>query len=125
LIYLSFRRERLCDGERECPEAVDVGCSDCGLEWQPDDIDMPGPCPTCGSQRYVRKRCPKCPLARLDSYEATAAGQLLQRAIDLKCAMKAGVQVRLGEIAEDEFRALLLVEQERDRWEQETRREST
>jgi hypothetical protein len=80
---------------------------------------MPGACPACGSERYFRQRCPICPLSRLESYEGTAAAQLLQRALDLKCAMKAGVQVRLDEIGAGEFRALLILEQERDRWERE------
>jgi hypothetical protein len=97
-----------------------VGCLDCGYEWTPDDIDSPGACPSCAARRYQRRRCPACPLLKIDGCEGTQAGQLLQRAVDLKCALKAGVEIGLGEIPEDEFRALLIVEQERERYEAES-----
>jgi len=39
---------------------------------------------------------------------------LLRRAIDLRAALKLGVRIGLDEIRADEYRALILLEDERD-----------
>jgi len=46
-------------------------------------------------------------------------GQLLCRALDLRTALKLGVKLSLDEIAADEFHAMLIVEEEQARWEEE------
>jgi hypothetical protein len=89
LVYWSLRREQLCD-PRLCPDAPDDG-----------------------------GRCDHCPLDRLDGAQNSEAGQLLRRALDLRAALKLGVKLSLDEIAADEFHAMLIVEEEQARWEEE------
>jgi hypothetical protein len=50
----------------------------------------------------------------LDAAQSSQAGLLLRRAIDLRAALKLGVRIGLDEIRADEFRALILLEDERD-----------
>ena len=92
LVYWSLRREQLCD-PRLCPDAPDDG-----------------------------GRCDHCPLDRLDAAQNSEAGQLLRRALDLRTALKLGVSLSLDEIAADEFHAILIVEEEQARWEEERSR---
>jgi hypothetical protein len=84
LIHWALRREELCDPAL-CPDAPDDG-----------------------------GRCDRCPLDKLDAAQSSEAGLLLRRAIDLKAALKMGVRIGLDEIPADEFRALILLEDERD-----------
>jgi hypothetical protein len=44
---------------------------------------------------------------------------LLRRAIDLRAALKLGVQIGLDEIRADEFHTMLILEEERDLLDQE------
>jgi hypothetical protein len=83
LIHWALRREELCDPGL-CPDAPDDG-----------------------------GRCDHCPLDKLATAQSSEAGLLLRRAIDLKVALKLGVQIGLDEIRADEFRALILLEDER------------
>jgi len=64
-------------------------------------------------------RCDDCTLDRMDQAEASEAGQLLNRALRLKSAMKLGLTVTLADIAADEFVALQILEEERERYEAE------
>jgi len=64
-------------------------------------------------------RCDHCPLDRLDAAQSSAPGQLLRRALDLRAALKLGVRLSLGEIAADEFRAMLIIEEEQARFDEE------
>ena len=84
LIHWALRREELCDPGL-CPDAPDDG-----------------------------GRCDHCPLDKLDAAQSTEAGMLLRRAIDLRAAVKLGVRIGLDEIRADEYRALILLEDERD-----------
>jgi hypothetical protein len=58
----------------------------------------------------------------LDGAQNSEAGQLLRRALDLRTALKLGVSLSLDEIAADEFQALLIIEEEQARWEEERSR---
>jgi len=58
----------------------------------------------------------------LDAAQNSEAGQLLRRALDLRTALKLGVSLSLDEIAADEFQALLIIEEEQARWEEERSR---
>jgi hypothetical protein len=60
-------------------------------------------------------RCDHCPLDKLDAAQSSEFGMLLRRAVDLHNALKLGVRIGLDEIAADEFYAMLLLEQERDK----------
>ncbi len=84
LIYWALRREDLCD-PKLCPDA-----------------------PVDGS------RCDHCPLDRLDAAANSEPGLLLQRAIELEYALKAGVSIPLDEIAADEFWAMRVIQEERE-----------
>jgi hypothetical protein len=84
LIHWALRREELCDPGL-CTDAPDDG-----------------------------GRCDHCPLDRLDTAQSSEAGLLLRRALDLRAALKMGVRIGLDEIQADEFRALILLEDERD-----------
>jgi hypothetical protein len=53
-------------------------------------------------------------LDKLDAAQSSEAGMLLRRAIDLRAALKMGVRIGLDEIRADEYRALILLEDERD-----------
>jgi len=89
LVYWSLRREQLCD-PRLCPDAPDDG-----------------------------GRCDHCPLDRLDAAQNSEPGQLLRRALDLRAALKLGVKLSLDEIAADEFQAMLIIEEEQARFDEE------
>lgn len=64
-------------------------------------------------------RCDHCPLDRLDAAQSSEPGQLLRRALDLRAALKLGVTLSLDEIAADEFQAMLIVEEEQARFDEE------
>jgi hypothetical protein len=84
-VHWALRREELCDPGL-CPDAPDGG-----------------------------GRCDHCPLDHLDAAQASEHGQLIRRALDLQAALKLGVHAGLEEIRADEFYAMLVLEQERER----------
>ncbi len=51
------------------------------------------------------------------------AGQLLRRALDLRAIVKVGLHLRLSDIAADELYAMLIVEEEQNRYDDEKTRE--
>jgi hypothetical protein len=64
-------------------------------------------------------RCDHCPLDRLDADQSSETGLLIRRAIDLRAALKLGVRIGLDDIRADEFLAMLVLEEERDRLDRE------
>ena len=84
LIHWALRREELCD---------------------------PGLCPDAPDNNG---RCDHCPLDRLDGAANSEPGALLQRALELEYALKAGVTISLDEIAADEFWAMRVIQEERE-----------
>ena len=64
-------------------------------------------------------RCDHCPLDRLDAAQNSQVGQLLRRTLDLGAALKLGVRLSLDEIAADEFHAMLIIEEEQARFDEE------
>jgi hypothetical protein len=88
-VHWSLRRDELCD-PCLCPDA-------------PDD----------------NGRCDHCPLDKLDAAQSSEVGLLLRRALDLQAALKLGVHAGLEEIRADEFYAMLILEEERDRLDRE------
>jgi len=89
LIHWALRSDKLCDPGL-CPDAADDG-----------------------------GRCDRCPLDRLDAAQSSEAGLLLRRALDLRAALKMGLRISLDEIRGDEFAAILVLEEEQTRYEQE------
>mgnify|MGYP007100545757 CR=1 FL=1 len=80
-----------------------------------DELCDPGLCPDAPEGG----RCDHCPLGRLDAAQSSEPGQLLRRALNLRAALKLGVKLSLDEIAADEFQAMLIIEEEQVRWEEE------
>ncbi len=89
MIHWALRRDELCDPGL-CPDAPDDG-----------------------------GRCDHCPLDKLDAAQSSEAGLLLRRALDLRAALKLGVRVSLDEIRADEFRALVVLEEEQEKCDRE------
>jgi len=56
---------------------------------------------------------------KLENALGSERGQLVQKALDLRALLKAGVTITLDEIAADEMYALLIIEQEQNRYESE------
>jgi hypothetical protein len=75
----------------------------------------PGLCPDAPEGA----RCDHCPLDRLDAAQSSEPGQLQRRALDLRAALKLGVRLSLDEITADEFHAVLIIEEEQARLEEE------
>ncbi|HXG48971.1 MAG TPA: hypothetical protein VNO52_15210 [Methylomirabilota bacterium] len=50
----------------------------------------------------------------MDAAQSSEAGLLLRRALDLRAALKLGIRISLDDIRADEFRALVVLEEERD-----------
>ena len=84
-----MRRDELCD-PKLCPDA-------------PDDGD----------------RCDHCPLDRLDEAQSSEAGLLIRRALDLRAALKLGIHLTLDDIRAEEFYAMLILEDEREKLDRE------
>jgi hypothetical protein len=55
----------------------------------------------------------------MDAAQSSETGLLIRRAIDLRAALKLGVGIGLDEIRADEFLAMLVLEEERDRLDRE------
>ena len=80
-----------------------------------DDLCDPGLCHDAPDDgRYDH-----CPLDRLDAESNGGAGQLLLRAQVFLAAMRAGVQVRLDDMTAEELAALLVLQEERIKFESE------
>ena len=89
MVHSSLRRAELCD-PKLCPHSPDEG-----------------------------GRCDHCPLDKLDAAQSSETGLLLRRALDLRAALKLGVNLGLEQIPADEFYAMLVLEEERDRLDRE------
>lgn len=122
LAYMSLRRDDLCESPRGCNEATEVSCKDCGNRWEPEDIRMPGECPSCGSRRYFRERCAECPLTKLEDALQSDAGAMLARAAEIRAMSDVGIQITLGDLTVDEARALIIIQDEATKHEAEKAR---
>lgn len=89
LVHWSLRRADLCD-PKLCPDSPDDG-----------------------------RRCDHCPLDRLDAASHSESGALLQRALHLEEALEADLTITLDEIAADEFWAVRVIREERNKWDRE------
>ncbi len=81
-----------------------------------DQLCEPGLCPDAPEDGG---RCDTCPLNLLDEAEQSEAGRLLRRMFDLRAASRMGIQVTLDDIAADEFQAMVILDEEREKWEKE------
>ena len=85
-----MRREEVCD-QKLCPDS-------------PEDDST---------------RCGHCPLDQIDAAQSSERGLVIRCALDIMCALKLGVRISLDEIAADEFQAMMIIAEERDRLERE------
>ncbi len=76
----------------------------------------------CHDRPEGEERCDKCPLNRLDDAQKSWLGNLLRRALDLRAALKLGIQITLDEIDADELYAMLVIEDEGGKREEEKSR---
>jgi hypothetical protein len=109
-----------------CPQATAVKCVACEYRWEPEsnDVNVPGPCPSCDQNASVAERCEMCPVVEVDHYRAiTSTGQLLDRVLEHEFDTK-HYRIEPGSVAADIREGLKILEQERTRWEKETREEA-
>ncbi len=110
-----YHPEALCQGgPSKCDKAELVTCNGCGHTREPADQDLPGACPRCGETNYDRERCEGCPSTLFDEAMATDTGALVRRAIELDWAASKGM-VTLADINVEEFRALQVIDAEREK----------
>lgn len=121
LIQADLRRP--CDGPQLCDKALDVLCTaqtgdhECGTIWRPADYDIPGPCPACAAELEYRKiRCESCPLTKLDESGATPEGSLLRRVSQIDFALQSKFTLDLADVTAEEFDALRVLHQEREKF---------
>jgi predicted RNA-binding Zn-ribbon protein involved in translation (DUF1610 family) len=120
LAYHALRREEACEGPGKCGQVTDVECRSCGHGWRPADLRKSEPCPACGERGWRRQRCADCPTPRLEEALATAAaGPLLSRAIEIDQALDAGFAVTLADVTAEEWRALMVLREERAKYRKE------
>jgi hypothetical protein len=93
----------------------------CGYRWRVDDVNAPGPCPSCDQIASTAERCDNCPVVEVDHYRAnTSAGHLLDRVLEHEFDCKhyhidpRGVSAEIRE-------GLKVLETERRSWERESR----
>lgn len=117
--------EGLCQGgEQEgasgCPQVTSVRCVGCGNCWDPDDIDLPGPCASCGQTSATLERCDNCPVTEVAQYRSnTSAGQLLERVLEHEFDCK-HYKVDPGSVDVELREGLKVLEQERAKYDKET-----
>ncbi|MBN1567934.1 MAG: hypothetical protein JXA73_08800 [Acidobacteria bacterium] len=64
-------------------------------------------------------RCRHCPLTKLDLAHHSAVGRILQRALNKRALMNAGIALSIEDIGADEMYALLIIEEEQKLFEEE------
>jgi hypothetical protein len=89
LVHWALRRDELCDPSL-CPDAPDDG-----------------------------SRCDHCTLDKLDAAQSSEAGLLIRPALDLRAALKLGIHLTLDDIRADEFYAMLILGDEREKLDRE------
>jgi hypothetical protein len=93
----------------------------CSFRWQTDDVSVPGPCPSCGQNASVAERCESCPVVEVEHYRSTTStGQLLDRVLEHEFDCK-HYRIDPGDVNAEVREGLKVLEQERVRWEKETR----
>jgi hypothetical protein len=82
---------------------------------------MPGACPSCGQWASVAERCEACAVTEIEyRRRSTTTGQLLDRILehDFDCKH---YRMDPGDVSVEIREGLKVLEQERGKWEQETR----
>jgi len=110
LIRSALRQSTLCGKEEDCPDRI-FRCRQCGYS-QPDELDG---CPACGAgwKAIDVSHGPGCPRNLLEEAMETPNGILVRRCFRLLNAKAMGLTITLVDITEEEFRAMELIETER------------
>jgi len=105
-----LRQSTLCSKEEDCPDRV-FRCRQCGYS-QPDELDA---CPACGAgwKAIDVSHGPTCPKNLIEEAFDTPNGILVRRCFRLLNAKAMGLAIMLADITEEEFRAIELIETER------------
>jgi predicted RNA-binding Zn-ribbon protein involved in translation (DUF1610 family) len=116
------------NGPAWCPQSRTARCESCGETWEPDDLTVPGRCPSCSNYRAIADRCEECPLTELDQLRTRSeAGRLFELIKELQFNSKhfsipwsdVGASVGIGlSIFEEEINRKRIDEQneQQDRW---------
>ena len=110
LIRSALRQSALCGKEEDCPDRI-FRCRECGYS-QPTELDG---CPTCGAgwKAIDVSHGPGCPRNLLEEAMETPNGILVRRCFRLLNAKAMGLTITLADITEEEFRAMELIETEK------------
>jgi hypothetical protein len=110
LIRSALRQGTLCGKEEDCPDRV-FRCRQCGYS-QPDELDG---CPGCGGgwKAIDVSHGPLCPKHLVEEAFDTPNGILVRRCLRLLNAKAMGLTITLADITEEEFRAMELIETDR------------
>ena len=100
----------LCGREEDCPDSV-FRCGKCGYS-SPTELDG---CPACGAdwKAIDVSHGSACPKNRLEEAMDTPSGALVRRCFRILNAKSIGLTITLGDITEEEFRVLEMIEAER------------
>jgi len=110
LIRSALRQSTLCGKEEDCPDR-NFRCRECGYS-QPTELDG---CPTCGAgwKAIDVSHGAGCPRNLVEEAMETPNGILVRRCFRLLNAKAMGLAITLADITEEEFRAMELIETER------------
>jgi hypothetical protein len=110
LIRSALRQGTLCGKEEDCPDRV-FRCRQCGYSAA---TELDG-CPVCGAgwKAIDVSHGPGCPRNLLEEAMETPNGVLIRRCFRLLNAKAMGLSITLADITEEEFRAMELIETER------------
>jgi hypothetical protein len=110
LIRSILRQAELCPKEEDCPDHV-FRCQQCGYS---DHAELDG-CPSCGAgwKAIDVSHGPGCPKHLVEEAFETPNGILVRRCFRLLNAKTMGLALTLADITEEEFRAMALIETER------------
>jgi hypothetical protein len=105
-----LRQGTLCGPEAECTDRV-FRCRECSYSAQ---TELDG-CPACGAgwKAIDVSHGPGCPRNLLEEAMDTPNGVLVHRCFRLLNAKAMGLTIMLADITEEEFRAMELIEAER------------
>ena len=110
LIRSVLRQATICGSEGECPDRV-FRCRQCGYS---SSAELDG-CPVCGAdwKAIDVSHGPGCPKNLLEEALDTPNGALVRRCFRVLNAKSTGLTITLSDITEEEFRALEVIEAER------------
>jgi len=105
-----LQQATLCGKEEDCPDRV-FRCRQCGYS-QGEPMDQ---CPACGAgwKQLDVSHGPECPKRVVEDAMDSANGALVRRCFRLLNAKAMGLTITLADITEEEFRAMELIESER------------